>query len=142
MGHRNGTLPMNAQLINPGPKMPTMHIDPAMFERDFSPVGDLVLIRMLKPKETAGGLHLPEGASDGQPKRGQIIKVGPGRMNEQANDGSRIKLDPDLKPGRLVYPMLHGTGVPHHVGDQTYYVVSAYQICGLSDAPSEQLEAR
>jgi co-chaperonin GroES (HSP10) len=116
-----------------------MHVDPAMFERDFEPMGDLVLLRMLKVKESHGGIALPDGASDGQPRRAQVVKVGPGLMNHRANDGSRWLVDERLKPGLVVYPMFAGGGMNVTVGDENYTLVQQSQILGLSGAPPESL---
>lgn len=126
-------------IIGSAPRQPTIHVDPAQFEADFKPTGDIVLLRMIQAKKTAGGIELPEGATAGEPKRAQIIAVGPGRMNDRTGDGSRLPMDPELKPGRVIYPMFQGNGMPLKIGEQTYFMVNAFQILGFSSSPPESL---
>ena len=134
----------HAQVITPKAATPMVHVSPAAFEADFTPAGDGVLIRLLEQRMTAGGLALPDGSSDGKtPPRGQIIKVGPGVMNYRKGDGTRLPIDPEVKPGKTIYPIIHSGAhfVRLEVGDEKYIVVSAQGLIGFSAAPPESLPA-
>lgn len=151
MSRRNGhdhaarpELSIPVPLIGQGAKQPAplaMHVSPAAFEADAEPSGDLVLLRMLKPGKTAGGLELPDGASDGRPRRAQVVKVGPGLPNHRANDGSTYRMDKRLKPGVVVYPNFNGPVMQFHIGDEEYRIVGAGQITLFSKAAPEPLPA-
>lgn len=45
------------------------------FEKDFEPTGDFVMLRMHAQLASAGGIHLPDGASP-DPRRATVVKVG------------------------------------------------------------------
>ncbi len=46
------------------------------------PLGNRVLVRRSKVKTTKGGILLPDTAQE-KPKEGQVLAVGPGKMNEK-----------------------------------------------------------
>lgn len=67
-------------------------------ELSFTPMGEFFLFREIPKGQTAGGIALPEKCSDGDPMKGEVLKVGPGFMTE---NGTRLPMD--VKPGDIVY---------------------------------------
>ena len=64
----------------------------------LKPIGDRILVRReVSDDKTAGGIILPDTAKQ-KPQRGEIIAVGPGKVNKK--DGSRSKMQ--LKAGDKV----------------------------------------
>lgn len=63
----------------------------------LKPLNDRVLVKRLESEEkTAGGLFIPDTAKE-KPSRGQVIAVGPGKVDEQ---GKRIPMS--VAPGNEV----------------------------------------
>ena len=64
----------------------------------YRPIGNHVLVRRSKAETvTPGGLHIPDRAQ-GKSMRGEVLAVGPGKLNEE--DGTRIAMS--VKPGDVV----------------------------------------
>ncbi len=72
----------------------------------IAPLADRVVVKPLEEAETMrGGLYIPDTAKE-KPQQGEIVAVGPGRIE----DGKRIALD--VKPGdRVLYGKYSGTEV-------------------------------
>ena len=70
------------------------------------PLHDRVLVKRVEEKEVVkGGIIIPDTAKE-KPMEGEIVEVGPGRME----DGKRIA--PDVKKGdRILYGKYSGTEV-------------------------------
>lgn len=85
---------------------------------NIKPIHDRILIRPSKDEEkTAGGLFLPETASKEKPTQGEVIAVGPGRLDKS---GKRIPLE--VKKGDTVfYSKWSGTEIK--VDDEKYLLV-------------------
>lgn len=73
----------------------------------MKPLGDRVVVRPLSEEEvTKGGIILPDTAKE-RPQRGEIIAVGPGRLDD---NGKRIAME--LKKGdKVIYAKYAGTEV-------------------------------
>lgn len=73
----------------------------------LKPLGDRVVVKPLTKEEvTKGGIILPDTAKE-KPQRGEIIAVGPGRLDE---DGKRIAME--VKKGdKVLYAKYAGTEV-------------------------------
>ena len=82
----------------------------------IGPLADRVVIRPLEETEQMrGGLYIPDTAKE-KPQQGEIIAVGPGRLDD---DGKRIPMD--LKAGdRILYAKYSGQEVKI---DQEEYIV-------------------
>ena len=66
--------------------------------KKIRPLGDHVAIRPQKdPDQTASGLYLPDSAKK-RPQRGEVLAVGPGRLNEAGT--GRIPMQ--VQPGQVV----------------------------------------
>lgn len=71
------------------------------------PVGNKVLVKRLEAEEkTKGGIVLPDTAKE-KPKRGKVIEVGPGKLQE---DGSRSPMQ--VKKGdEIIFSSYAGTEI-------------------------------
>ena len=74
---------------------------------DISPMADRVVIEPLEEtEEMRGGLYIPDTAKE-KPQQGNIVAVGPGRLND---DGDRVSME--VKVGdRVLYGKYAGTEV-------------------------------
>ncbi len=93
----------------------------------IQPTEDRVLIEPIQePDKTAGGLHVPESAKV-PPRRGTLIRVGPGRYLE---NGMLIAVP--LAIGTVVlFPEQAGTEVVE--GDKRYLMLRAGDIHGFEE---------
>ena len=73
----------------------------------LQPLADRVLVKpMEKEEKTKSGIYLPDTAKE-KPQEGEIIAVGPGKMNDE---GQRIPMD--LKVGdKVLYAKYGGTEI-------------------------------
>jgi len=83
----------------------------------LKPLADRVLVKPLSEEEvTKGGIILPDTARE-KPQRGEIIAVGPGRLDEE---GKRIAME--LKKGdKVLYAKYAGTEVK--IDDDEYLIL-------------------
>ena len=86
------------------------------------PLEDRVVIFPADEAEAMrGGLYIPDTAKE-KPTQGEVIAVGPGRINDK---GERIPMD--LKAGdTVVYGKYSGT--PYTVGDDEVIIIKASDI--------------
>jgi len=54
---------------------------------NIKPLGNRVLVRRSKKETSKGGILLPDTAQE-KPKQGEVIAVGPGKMNERGETES------------------------------------------------------
>jgi chaperonin GroES len=80
---------------------------------EIKPLADRVLVRALEEAEVKrGGIIIPDTAKE-KPQEGEVIAVGPGRLNEK---GDRVT--PEVKKGdRVLFGKYSGTEVSV-TGDQ------------------------
>jgi len=73
----------------------------------MKPLGDRVVVRPSSEEEvTKGGIILPDTAKE-RPQRGEVIAVGPGRLDE---NGKRIVME--VKKGdKVIYAKYAGTEI-------------------------------
>ena len=83
---------------------------------NVKPLADRILVRRIDEQETRkGGIIIPDTAKE-KPQEGEIVAVGPGRMNEE---GKRIAME--VKKGdRVLIGKYSGTEVKI---DGTEYVI-------------------
>ena len=83
---------------------------------NVKPLADRILVRRIEEQETRrGGIIIPDTAKE-KPQEGEIVAVGPGRMNEE---GKRIAME--VKKGdRVLIGKYSGTDVKI---DGTEYVI-------------------
>ena len=77
------------------------------------PLNDLILVKRLEEEEkTAGGIIIPDSAKE-KPAEGEIVAVGPGKMNDA---GERAAMD--VKVGdRVLFSKYGGTDVKYDGDD-------------------------
>jgi len=82
----------------------------------LQPLGDRVIVKPATEEEvTKGGIILPDTAKE-KPQRGQIIAVGPGRLDE---DGKRIAME--VKKGdKVIYAKYAGMEIKE---DEEEYLI-------------------
>ena len=88
------------------------------------PLGDRVVVKIVKEDKTAGGLVLPDTAQE-KPQTGEIVAVGPGKMLE---NGSRATMD--VKEGeKILFAKYSGTEVK--LEGETYLLIAEKDILGV-----------
>ncbi|ADG68349.1 chaperonin Cpn10 [Planctopirus limnophila DSM 3776] len=91
----------------------------------LTPLGDrLVLKRAEAEKKTAGGIVLPDSATD-KPQRGEVLSVGEGHVK---NNGNRIPLT--VKVGDEVIFSSYA-GDEFKVGDETYLLLRESDVLAI-----------
>jgi chaperonin GroES len=91
----------------------------------LKPLADKVLIRRLEePEKKVGEIIIPDTAKE-KPQQGEVIAVGPGRVNEK---GTRIP--PEVKKGqKVLFGKYSGTEIT--VADQEYLFIDADDIMAI-----------
>jgi chaperonin GroES len=85
------------------------------------PLEDRVVILPDEEAEAMrGGLYIPDTAKE-KPTRGQVLAVGPGRIEK----GQRVKMDL-LAGDKVIYGKYSGT--PYEVGDDQLIIIKASDI--------------
>ena len=89
------------------------------------PLADRVLVRAIEPEEKKkGGIIIPDTAKE-KPQQGEIVAVGPGRLDE---DGKRIPLE--VKKGdKVLFGKYSGTEVT--VDDEDYLIMRESDILAV-----------
>jgi chaperonin GroES len=85
------------------------------------PLGNRVVIMPADEVESLrGGLHIPDSARE-KPTQGEVIAVGPGRIQK----GERVKIDVQVGD-TVIYGRYSGT--PYAVGDDEVIIIKASDI--------------
>lgn len=89
------------------------------------PLNDRILVKRLEEEaKTAGGIIIPDTAKE-KPAEGEIVAVGPGKLNDQ---GDRVPMD--VKPGdRVLFSKYGGTDVK--IEGQDYLIMREDDILGV-----------
>jgi len=89
------------------------------------PLNDRILVKRLEEEETtAGGIIIPDSAKE-KPAEGEIVAVGPGKMNDA---GERAAMD--VKVGdRVLFSKYGGTDVKYDGND--YLIMREDDILGV-----------
>jgi len=88
------------------------------------PLGDRVVVKIVKEDKTAGGLVLPDTAQE-KPQTGEIVAVGPGKMMD---NGTRAAMD--VKEGeKILFAKYSGTEVK--LEGETYLLIAEKDILGV-----------
>ena len=73
--------------------------------RKFQPFGDRILVKPIEREEvSAGGILLPDTAQE-RPQEGEVMAVGPGRIND---DGKRVVMEAKVGD-RVIYSKYSGS---------------------------------
>jgi len=89
------------------------------------PLNDRILVKRLEEEEkTAGGIIIPDSAKE-KPAEGEIVAVGPGKMNDA---GERVAMD--VKAGdRVLFSKYGGTDVK--LNGEDYLIMREDDILGV-----------
>jgi len=89
------------------------------------PLNDRILVKRLEEEaKTAGGIIIPDTAKE-KPAEGEIIAVGPGKLNDH---GERVPMD--VKPGdRVLFSKYGGTDVK--IEGEDYLIMREDDILGV-----------
>lgn len=88
------------------------------------PLGDRVVVKVVKTEKTAGGIVLPENAQE-KPQLGEVIAVGPGRLDD---NGKRLPMDVQ-KGNRVLFAKYAGTEVK--LDSEEYLLLAEKDILGI-----------
>ena len=93
--------------------------------KKIQPLADRVVVMALEEAEQMrGGLYIPDTAKE-KPQEGEIVAVGPGKLNE---DGNRIPME--LSEGdRVLYGKYSGTEVS--VGGDQFLILRESDILAI-----------
>lgn len=90
----------------------------------IKPLGDRVLIRRAQAETSKGGILIPESAKE-KPKKGEVLAVGPGKIDER---GELCKVE--LKVGdKVLFGGYAGTEVKWN--NEELLVISQEDILGI-----------
>lgn len=97
-----------------------------MQKHKLKPLGNRVLVQRCKAQTTKGGILLPDSAQE-KPKEGEILAVGPGKVDES---GTRHILN--VKVGdRILFSSYAGTEVKNQENQEEYLILSEDDILGV-----------
>jgi chaperonin GroES len=88
------------------------------------PLGDRVVVKVVKDEKTSGGIILPENAQE-KPQTGEILAVGPGKI---LDNGSRQVIDVAVGD-RILFAKYSGTEVK--LDGETYLLLAEKDILGV-----------
>ncbi|MOA44552.1 10 kDa chaperonin [compost metagenome] len=88
------------------------------------PLGDRVVVKIVKEEKTAGGLLLPDTAQE-KPQTGEVVAVGPGKMND---NGTRQVVDVQVGD-KVLFAKYSGTEVK--LDGEAYLLLSEKDILGV-----------
>ena len=91
----------------------------------FKPLADRLLEKRLEEEETKkGGIIIPDTVKE-KPQKGQVVEVGPGRLDEK---GKRISLE--VKKGdKILFGKYAGTEVK--MGTEEYLIMREDDVLGI-----------
>jgi chaperonin GroES len=88
------------------------------------PLGDRVVVKVVKEEKTAGGLVLPDTAQE-KPQTGEVLAVGPGKVLDK---GSRQTVDVAVGD-KVLFAKYSGTEVK--LDGDTYLLIAEKDILGV-----------
>ena len=93
---------------------------------NIKPLGNRVLIQRFKAQTSKGGILLPDTAQE-KPKEGQVIAIGPGKIDENG------KHEPmNVKVGdKVLFSSYSGTEVKNISDENEFLIMSEDDILGV-----------
>lgn len=92
----------------------------------LKPLGNRVLVKRSKVKSTKGGILLPDTAQE-KPKEGEVIAVGPGKINDDGIVEPMV-----IKKGDTVlFSSYSGTEVKNPDDENEYLILSEDDVLGI-----------
>ncbi len=90
------------------------------------PLGNKVLVKRAKAQATKGGIFLPDAAQE-KPRQGEVVAVGPGKMDEEGKI-----LSMEVKKGDFVlFSSYSGTEVKSNNPEEEYMVMSEDDVLAI-----------
>jgi chaperonin GroES len=90
------------------------------------PLGNRILVKRSKATASKGGILLPDSAQE-KPKQGEVVSVGPGKMDEHGKVHTM-----SLKAGDLVlFSSYSGTEIKTEEVDAEYLIMAEDDILGI-----------
>jgi len=97
-----------------------------MSVKNIKPLGNRVLVKRSQAKTTKGGIILPDTAQE-KPKQGEIVAVGPGKLDEEGN----LKKMNVAVGDSILFSAYAGTEVKTEEQDVEYLIMSEEDILGV-----------
>ena len=95
-----------------------------MADVKIKPLGDRLIVKPIERETMKGGIIIPDTAKE-KPMEGEVLAVGPGKLNEQ---GKRAPMD--VKVGdKVLYGKYSGTEIK--LDDETYLIIHQDEILGI-----------
>jgi chaperonin GroES len=92
----------------------------------IKPLGNRVLVKRSKAQTSKGGILLPDTAQE-KPREGEVVAVGPGKMDEEGR-----KEEMQVKVGdRVLFGSYAGTEVKNMEGEEEYLILAQDDILGI-----------
>lgn len=90
------------------------------------PLNDRIIIELVEKEErTASGIFLPDTAAKEKPQTGEVIAVGPGKLNEK---GERVAVD--VKVGdEVVFAKYSGSEFTHE--GKKYLILAEHDVLAV-----------
>jgi chaperonin GroES len=92
--------------------------------QQIRPLGDRIVVKVVKEEKTAGGIVLPDTAQE-KPQIGEVIAVGSGRL---LDNGERAKMEV-AKGNKVLFAKYAGTEVK--LDGESYLLISEKDILGI-----------
>lgn len=94
--------------------------------KKIKPLGNRVLVKRSEARTTRGGIILPDSAQE-KPKQGEVVAVGPGKMDEEGNVRAL-----DINVGdRVLFSAYAGSEVKTEDTSTDYLIMSEDDILGV-----------
>jgi chaperonin GroES len=91
----------------------------------ITPLGSRVLVKRAAAKTTKGGILLPQSAQE-KPKEGEVIAIGPGKIDKEGNlQAMQIRIG-----DRILFGAYAGTEVKKDT-EHEYLILSEEEIIGI-----------
>jgi chaperonin GroES len=97
-----------------------------MSKSKVKPLGNRVLVKRSEGQKTKGGILLPDTAKE-KPKQGEVIAVGPGKMDKQGN----LQQMPVKVGDQILFTSYAGSEVKIDEIDAEYLIMSEDDILGV-----------
>ena len=94
--------------------------------KNIQPLGNRVLVKRSQAKTTKGGILLPETAQE-KPKQGEVVAVGPGKIDDKGNAKKMHVRVGDS----ILFSAYGGTEVKTTNADGEYLILSEDDILGI-----------
>ncbi len=93
----------------------------------IKPLEDRIVVKTLEAETTtASGLVIPDSAKEKPPQEGEVLAVGPGRIDDKG--GNRVPLDVAVGD-KVIYSKYGGTEVKY--AGEDYLILSARDILAI-----------